>query len=116
MQTTAYKRKRRHERIRSKVAGTPECPRLSVFRSNKYISAQLIDDTKHETLVTSHGRDLASAKGKPLVEMAKLVGADIAKKAGGKKVKQVVFDRGGFSYAGAIRALAESAREHGLVF
>lgn len=107
------KRKVRQIRIRAKISGTSEKPRLSVFKSNKYIYAQLIDDAKGTTLASSEGK-LVKAKNK--TEQAKLVGADIAKKAGEKKIKEVVFDRGGYIYTGRVKALAESAREAGLKF
>lgn len=116
MQTTLQKRKRRHARIRTKADGTATRPRLAVFRSNKHITAQLIDDTAGETLFSSHTRDIKNAQKKPLREVAKEVGVEIAKKAKGKKITNVVFDRGGFSYTGAVKALAEGAREEGLVF
>lgn len=88
-------------------------PRLSVFKSNKHISAQLIDDTSAVTLAASHSRDM---KGKNMMEKSALVGEDIAKKASAKKVKAVVFDRGGFKYVGNVKALADGARKGGLKF
>lgn len=107
----------RHSRIRTKVSGTAECPRLCVFRSNKQISAQIIDDTKGITLVqaSSLDKDLKIANGGN-VEAAKLVGKSIAEKAKKAKIKTVVFDRSGYLYHGRVEALAEAARENGLEF
>ncbi len=107
------KRARRHTRIRAKVFGTSEKPRLSVFKSNKHISTQIIDDENGVTLVSSHSRDM---KGKTLMEKSSLVGEDIARKAIAKKIKSVVFDRGGFIYTGNVKALADGARKGGLQF
>jgi large subunit ribosomal protein L18 len=101
-------RGRRRVRIRSKVKGTPKRPRLSVFRSHKHISAQLIDDVAGETLVASSGGGNVAAAGE--------VGRDLAKKALELKIKKVVFDRGGYKYHGRVKALAEAAREGGLEF
>jgi len=98
------KRARNHRKIRTKISGTLERPRLSVFKSNTLIYAQVINDDKGETI--------ASAKGKD----AKVVGASVAKLAKGKKVGEVVFDRGGYIYTGKIKDLAESARDAGLKF
>jgi large subunit ribosomal protein L18 len=106
-------RNRRHKRIRAKVKGTIERPRLSVFKSNKYLYAQIINDDKGETLAAASTKDV---KGKGLVEKAKLTGAAIAKLAIAKNITQVVFDRGGFIYTGRVRALADGAREGGLKF
>lgn len=106
------KRARRQKRIRSKVSGTAERPRLSVFKSNKYIYAQIIDDEKAHTLVDASSTDM---KGTPL-EKAGAVGKDIAKKAGSKGIKKVVFDRGGYVFTGKVKALATGAREGGLEF
>ena len=104
---------RRRNRIRSKISGTALVPRLSVFKSNTSISAQLIDDVKGATIVSVHSREV---KGKGLLEKSTLVGKMIAEKAKAKKVLKVVFDRGGFVYAGNVKALADGAREGGLVF
>lgn len=106
-------RTRRHSRIRAKVSGTKEMPRLSVFKSNKHISAQIIDDTTSHTLVSSHSK---LVKGKTLLEKSSLVGKDLAEKAKTLKVSKVVFDRGGFKYVGCVKALADGAREAGLKF
>jgi large subunit ribosomal protein L18 len=106
-------RDRRHKRIRAKISGATKIPRLSVFKSNRYISAQLIDDEKGITLVAVHSKD---AKGKTLMEKSSFVGRDIAGKAVAKKINKVVFDRGGFLYTGCVKALADGAREGGLTF
>jgi large subunit ribosomal protein L18 len=106
-------RVRRHIRIRRKVSGTTERPRLCVFRSNKYIYAQIIDDSKHAVLLSA-GKVEGTEKGK--ISQSKLVGKKIAELALAKGIKQVVFDRGGYIYHGRIKALAESAREAGLKF
>lgn len=104
---------KRHKKIRSKIKGTSIAPRLSVYRSNKYIYAQLIDDTLQNTLAFMSS---AKAKGKTFVERSRETGKEIAKMAKVKKINKVVFDRGGFKYAGRIKALAEGAREEGLKF
>lgn len=105
----------RHDRLRKRVAGTPERPRLAVFRSNKHIYAQLIDDQAGHTLASActleKGIDGASNK-----EGAKKVGAEIAKRAKEKGITQVVFDRGGYKYHGCVASLADAAREAGLEF
>ena len=106
-------RTRRKLRIRAKISGTETKPRLAVFKSNKHISAQLIDDTKGLTLAASHSRDV---KGKTLTEKAFAVGSTIASTAKAKKIETVVFDRGGFIYAGNVKAVADGARDGGLVF
>ncbi|HEY4474240.1 MAG TPA: 50S ribosomal protein L18 [Candidatus Paceibacterota bacterium] len=111
--TKSELRARRHARIRATIYGTAERPRLSVFRSNKYLYAQIIDDEKGVTLASA---DSKVAKGKGMVADAKIVGAQIAKAAIALGVRKVVFDRGGFGYAGVIRMLADSAREAGLQF
>ena len=108
-------RKIRHTRVRNKIAGTSEVPRLNVFRSNNNIFAQIIDDEKQTTLVSSSSVELKINNGGN-VEGAKLVGADIAKKAKKAKITKVVFDRGGYLYHGRVKALAEAARENGLEF
>ncbi len=113
MATKQTRRKIRHKRIRAKVTGTSKKPRLSVFRSASHIYAQLIDDEKGKVLVSAS--DLAIKKGQKS-EKAKQVGKLIAQEAEGKKIKAVVFDRGGYSYHGRLKALAEGAREGGLKF
>lgn len=112
-------RKRRQFRVRKKVSGTPDCPRLNVFRSINHIYAQLIDDFSGNTLVSSSSSD-KELKGKLStggnIEAAKEVGMLIAKRAVDKGVKKVVFDRGGNLYHGRVKALADGAREGGLEF
>ncbi len=107
------KRVSRHNRIRAKVSGTATRPRLAVYRSNKYVYAQLIDDAAGKTLAASDSRKVAGAT---LTERASAVGAEIAGKAKTAGIKEVVFDRGGFRYQGAVAALAEGARTGGLGF
>ena len=110
-------RQARHARIRKKLSGTNEIPRLNVFRSAKHISVQIIDDEKGVTLVSasSMDKDLKLTNGGN-IEAAKKVGEAIAKKAAKAGIKQVVFDRGGYLYHGRVAALAEAARENGLEF
>ena len=110
-------RKTRHERIRENLSGTAERPRLCVFRSNANIEAQIIDDVKGTTLVsaTSLDKELKLKNGSN-IEAAKVVGAEIAKRAKKAKITAVVFDRGGYLYHGRVKALAEAAREGGLEF
>ena len=110
-------RKARHARIRNKVSGTSELPRLCVFRSLKNISVQIIDDEKGVTLViaSSLDKDL-NIKNGGNIEASKLVGALVAKKAKKAKIEKVVFDRGGYLYHGRVKALADAARENGLEF
>ena len=108
-------RKRRHARVRKVVSGTSSRPRLCVYRSNKNIEAQLIDDIKGVTLVASSSMSLKLELGSN-IEAAKAVGSDLAKKALAKKIKTCVFDRSGYIYHGRIKALAEAAREAGLDF
>jgi large subunit ribosomal protein L18 len=108
------RRQRRHRRIRGQVFGTAERPRLSVYRSNRHLYAVLIDDDSGTTFVDS--RDMIfDGSGTPK-EKAEKIGEDIAKKAKVKKLGKVVFDRGGFIYAGRIKALADAARKAGLKF
>lgn len=108
-------RVRKHVRVRQKVSGTSEKPRLCVFRSNKHISAQVIDDVKGITLVSSSSVALKLNDGGN-VEGAKKVGEDIAKKCLEKKINTVVFDRAGYIYHGRVKALADAARSAGLKF
>lgn len=105
----------RHERVRKTVSGTKEVPRLNVFRSNKNISVQIIDDEAKITLVSSSSESLKLENGSN-IEAAKKVGEDIAKKAKKQGITKVVFDRGGYLYHGRVEALAEAARENGLEF
>ena len=107
----------RHARVRSKVFGTSEVPRLCVFRSNKEIYAQIIDDESRTTICSASSleKDLKIKNGSN-VEAAKVVGKSIAEKAKKAKITKVVFDRGGYLYHGRVQALAEAARENGLEF
>ena len=105
-------RKRRHARVRAIIKGTLERPRLAVFRSNRFVSAQVIDDTTGKTLAASHGREFSGAQS----AQAKAVGAAIAKAAKAKDITVIVFDRGGYRYGGQVKALADAAREGGLTF
>ena len=108
-------RKRRHARVRSKISGTKEMPRLNVFRSNSNIFVQVIDDEAQNTLVSSSSLELKLTNGGN-IEGAKAVGKDIAEKCKKAKITKVVFDRGGYLYHGRVKALAEAARENGLEF
>ncbi len=108
-------RQKRHQRIRNKISGTPECPRLCVYRSNSHMHAQIIDDVNQKTLVSSSTITL-KLENCGNIEGAKLVGADIAKKALAANITKVVFDRSGYLYTGRVQALAEAARENGLQF
>lgn len=110
-------RKTRHERIRESLAGNATRPRLNVFRSNANITAQIIDDEKGVTLVSASSLEKElKLKNGGNIEAAKVVGAEIAKRAKKAKITEVVFDRGGYLYHGRVKALAESARENGLEF
>lgn len=111
-QVTRFKRKLR---IRSSIEGNSERPRMSVFRSNKGLYVQLIDDVKGHTLVSASTRD-EEIKGKATIEGAKSLGNLVAKRALAKKISLVVFDRSGYLYHGRIKALADAAREGGLKF
>ena len=109
-------RTRRHARVRTKVSGTAERPRLCVYRSNSNLYAQIIDDVAGNTLVAASTLDKEVKTKKSNVEAAKEVGALIAKKAAEKNIKTVVYDRGGYIFHGVVKALAEAAREGGLEF
>ena len=109
-------RGRVRQRIRRKVHGTAERPRLAVFRSLKYIYAQVIDDASGKTIASASSREKDSGAKGANAAAAKAVGALIAKKAQDKGVKRVVFDRGGYQFHGNIKALADAARENGLEF
>ena len=109
-------RERRHIRVRRKISGTSECPRLCVYRSNSNIYAQIIDDVKGETIVSASTLDKAVKTKKSNIEAAKEVGTLIAKRAIEKNIKNVVYDRGGYIYHGIVKELAEAAREAGLEF
>jgi large subunit ribosomal protein L18 len=106
----------RQTRIRAKVKGVAKQPRLSVFRSNKYVYAQVIDDEKGKTVVGAIEKELVSKEKLTKSEKAKELGKLIAKKAIAKKVEAVVFDRGSYRYHGRVKAVAEGAREGGLKF
>ena len=112
-------RERRHRRVRVTANGTPERPRLSVFRSLRHITAQVVDDVLGRTLVSASTLDgdlKAQVEGKKKTEQAKLVGKALAERAQKAGVKKVVFDRGGYKYHGRVKALAEASREGGLDF
>src|ERR1700744_2506037 len=117
MVTKALRRQKIKFRVRKKIAGTTQKPRLAVFRSNSAIYVQLIDDDKAQTLAaaSSRDKDIAAQKGTK-VEQGKLVGAAIARKATELGLKDVVFDRGGYLYHGRVKAVADGAREGGLNF
>ena len=110
-------RQKRHLRVRKNVVGTSTLPRLNVFRSNQHIYAQIIDDSKHCTLVSasSNDKELKLENGSN-IEAAKKVGADIAEKCKAANIETVRFDRGGYVYHGRVQALADAAREAGLKF
>jgi large subunit ribosomal protein L18 len=107
------RRRKIHDKIRSKINGTSELPRMSVYRSNKQIYVQLIDDVNGSTLASASSKDV---KGGTKSDVSKLVGKAIAEKATSKGIANVVFDRGGFLYHGRVKALADAAREAGLKF
>jgi large subunit ribosomal protein L18 len=112
-------REHRHLRVRAKIFGTPERPRLSVFRSNSEIYAQVIDDIAGSTLVSASTIDAGlrtNMAGLKKSEQARAIGKAVAERAKGKGIESVVFDRGGFRYTGRIKALADGAREGGLQF
>ena len=109
-------RKRRHLRVRRKISGTAECPRLCVYRSNSNLYAQIIDDVAGNTIVSASTLDKDIKTKHANKEAAKEVGTLIAKKAIEKNIKTVVFDRGGYIYHGVVKELAEAAREAGLEF
>ncbi|MGH2538457.1 MAG: 50S ribosomal protein L18 [Candidatus Promineifilaceae bacterium] len=106
----------RHRRVRAKVSGTAERPRLNVFRSLRHIYAQLIDDTSGRTLVAASTLEQEEGAGKDKTEEAARVGKSLAERAKAAGVEQAVFDRGGYRYHGRVKALAEAAREGGLKF
>ena len=109
-------RRKRHERLRLRLAGSPERPRLAVFRSLKHIYAQVIDDHAGSTLVAASTAEKNAPAGGGNVAAAKLVGKLVAERAKEKGIKKVVFDRGGYLYHGRVKALADAAREAGLEF
>ena len=112
-------RKRKHVRVRKKISGTADCPRLCVYRSNSHIYAQIIDDEAGTTLVSASSLD-KDIKGElsngSNIQAASAVGKLVAERAAAKEIKDVVFDRGGYLYHGRVQALAEAAREAGLNF
>lgn len=114
MSVKQEKRIRRHNKIRQRISGTAQMPRLFVFRSLNHIYAQLIDDTKNQVIESVSDKAIKGKEKKS--EIAKKVGQMIAKKAVENKIEKVVFDRGGLTYHGRIKALAEGAREGGLKF
>lgn len=118
MNTKKEKKLKRQLRIRKKIRGTKEQPRLSVYRSNKFVYAQIIDDEKEKTLlgVSEKTLDKAAEKKETKIVKAKKLGLLLAKKALEKKINKVVFDKGAYAYHGRIKALAEGAREGGLKF
>ena len=105
-------RAKRHNRLRHRITGTAARPRLAVYRSNKFVYAQLIDDEAGKTVAAADSRKESGSR----LESAKAVGAKIAKQAADAKITEVVFDRGGFRYQGIVAALADGAREGGLKF
>ncbi|MBI2055792.1 MAG: 50S ribosomal protein L18 [Candidatus Sungbacteria bacterium] len=108
---------RRHKRIRAKIIGTKDRPRLSVFRSNKHIELQIIDDTARKTIVAMRDSELGAAKKKDSkMKRGEALGALLAKKAKEQGISSVVFDRGGYDYHGIVRAVAEGARKGELKF
>lgn len=107
------KRDRRHAKIRARISGTSDCPRLSIFKSNRYLYAQLIDDDAQKTILSS---STLANESKNTLAGAKAIGEEIAKLALAKKISKVVFDRGGFIYTGKVKAIADGARAGGLTF
>ncbi|AEE52592.1 MAG: 50S ribosomal protein L18 [Haliscomenobacter sp.] len=114
--TKANRRRRIHNRVRKKITGTPARPRLTVFRSNKSIYAQIIDDLSGHTIVSASSIEAAVEKSVNKSEQAKAVGKILAERAVQANISAVVFDRGGYLYHGRVKALADGAREAGLSF
>ena len=114
-QTKQLKRQKRHKRVRAKIKGTSDRPRLSVFRSNLHLSAQLIDDAAGKTVAAVSDKEIKT-KIKAKKAVAYEIGKAVAKKAAEKKIKEVVFDRGGYKFHGIVAELAKGAREGGLKF
>lgn len=110
--TKTQLRDRRHNRVRAKISGTAERPRLAVYKSNKFVSAQLIDDVAGKTVAAAHGKTVGGSQSVQAVG----VGKAIAEKAKAAGISSVVFDRGGYAYAGQVKGLADAAREAGLTF
>lgn len=113
---TVKARLKRHRRVRKTVSGTTDRPRLCVYRSNRHIIAQLVDDSTGTVLLGTTDMSLKEGKGKNKTDLAKEVGKKLAEQAKAKKITKVVFDRGGRLYHGRVKALAEGAREGGLTF
>jgi len=113
---TAAQRRKRHKRVRSKISGSPERPRLNVFRSEKHIYAQVIDDINGVTLCSASSVEKDFEGSGSNKEAAKKVGSRVAERAKAKGIENVVFDRGGYIYHGRVKELAEAAREGGLKF
>jgi large subunit ribosomal protein L18 len=113
-QAKQLKRIKRHRKIRAKVKGASDCPRLSVFRSNRSMNLQLIDDDKNITLASAHSREITKKDKKVAVSFE--LGKKLAEKAKAKGIEKVVFDRGGYKYHGRTKQAAEGAREGGLKF
>lgn len=113
--TKAEARKRRHYRVRSKVSGTSERPRLNVFKSNSFFYAQIVDDVKGVTLVAASSQKMGLKNGCNIAA-AQAVAKDLAEKAKAKKITEVVFDRGGYLFHGKVKAFADVAKENGLKF
>ena len=109
-------KEKRHRRVRAKIYGTEERPRLCVFKSNKHIYAQIINDEKGLTLISASDLEIKDLKKDKKIDLAQKVGELIGKKAKDKKIETVVFDRGGFRYHGRVKTLAEEARKQGLQF
>jgi large subunit ribosomal protein L18 len=116
--TSKQRHRKRHQRVRVRVSGTPQQPRLNIFRSLGHIYAQVIDDTIGHTLVAASSleAEIRAVSGKKKVDVARLVGELAARRALAKGIAQVVFDRGGYRYHGRVKALAEAARKGGLKF
>ncbi|HRY52354.1 MAG TPA: 50S ribosomal protein L18 [Candidatus Portnoybacteria bacterium] len=110
------KKQFRAKRIRAKISGTSERPRLCVFRSNKHIYGQLINDAKSQTLASASDLDLSKTGKKTKTDLAKMVGQALAKKAGELKIEKAIFDKGSYKYHGIVKSLADGAREGGLKF
>jgi len=118
MKIKTLQKERRHRRVRSKISGTVERPRLAVFRSNRFIYAQLIDDQAGKTLASASDMKIASKKSDKLAKVARAteIGKQLAVTAKGLGISKVVFDRGGYRFTGRVKAVAEGAREAGLIF
>ncbi len=109
-------REKRHRRVRAKIHGTKDRPRLCIFKSNKHIYAQIINDDKGFTLVFASDLEIKNSKKDKKINLAQKVGELIANRAKDKKITKILFDRGGFKYHGRVKTLADEARKHGLQF